>query len=279
VGFIIAGTVGGALASAQRAATRRHQQAAAALQAANAELRASHEQLVRADRLSSLGEIAAGLAHEVRNPLASVKGALEIIGARARENSPEAEFGLLASHEIERVQKLISEFLAYAKPHEPQRRDADIFEVLDPVLTLLAGEAERHAVTLEVRRAPVPAVSVDPEQIAQVFFNVVLNAVQVTPSRGRVAITATPDFGSRMLAVDVQDEGPGIRPDHMAKIFDPFFSTKKSGTGLGLSISQRIVQGHDGTIDIVQPGRGTVVRVRLPLAPVGRMSSGFEASA
>lgn len=273
IGFMITGAVGGALASAQRAATLRYQQGLVALQAANAELRTSHEQLLRADRLSKLGEIAAGLAHEVRNPLASIKGALEIISARAQQGSPEAEFTSLATHEIERVQKLIAEFLAYAKPHEPQRQEADVFDLLDPVITLLTGEAERHAVILDVRRTAVPAVSVDPEQIGQVFFNVVLNAVQVTPSRGRVSVTASPNLTSRTLAVDVKDEGPGIRPDHLARVFDPFFTTKKTGTGLGLSISQRIVQSHQGTIDILQPGQGTVVRVQLPLASAGHTSA------
>jgi len=263
VGFVIIGAVGGILASAERRATRRHQQAIELLEAANAELRTSHEQLLRADRLSSLGEIAAGLAHEIRNPLAGVKGALEIVASRAADGSPEAEFKAIASKEIQRLDELISEFLAYARPHEPRRREVDIFDVLERVVSLISHEAERHDVVIEATRTPVPRVSVDPEQIEQVFFNVVLNAVQVTPSGGRVDIraSATPEA----LVVDVCDEGPGIRPEHLSRVFDPFFSTKKMGTGLGLAISQRIVQSHQGTISIIQPARGTIVRTELPL--------------
>ena len=265
IGFAIAGTVGGLLASAERRATRRAQRAAASLQEANVELRTSHEQLRRADRLSSLGQMAAGLAHEVRNPLAGVKGALEIITSRVTGGTPEAEFAGVASREIARLDDLISEFLAYARPHDPERREIDVFDVLARVVSLTAGEAERGGAEIEVARTPAPIVSIDSEQMAQVFFNIVLNAIQATPPGGHVQITAGADSG--MLAVSVRDEGPGISADDLPKVFDPFFSTRKTGTGLGLSISQRIVQSHHGRIEIVQPGRGTIVRVLLALPP------------
>jgi signal transduction histidine kinase len=263
IGFVIAGAAGGVLASAGRRATARRQHALTALEAAHAELRASHDQLLRADRLSSLGEIAAGLAHEIRNPLAGVKGALQIIGSRAEPGRPEAEFSALASREIERVEGLIEEFLRYARPQQPRRSDVDVIDVLDRVTSLLDRQAAEHGVSIHVRRTSVPQVSVDSEQMAQVFVNVVLNAVQASPAGSRVEIDASTVNG--MLAVDVRDEGPGIRPEHLGKIFDPFFSTKKRGTGLGLSISSRIVQNHGGRIEVQQPDRGTVIRVLLPL--------------
>jgi signal transduction histidine kinase len=263
IGFLIAGAVGGVLASAARRATKRHEQALSALEAAHADLRASHDQLLRADRLSSLGEIAAGLAHEIGNPLAGVKGALQIIAARAEPGRPEAEFSALASQEIARLEKLVEEFLRFARPHEPRRRDVDIYDVLDRVTSLVGGEASDRGVTIHVNRSGVPRVSIDLEQMVQVFVNVVLNAVQVSPNGGRVEIGAA--TANDMLAVDVRDEGPGIRPEHLEKVFDPFFSTKKRGTGLGLSISSRIVQSHGGKIEVQQPGHGTVMRVLLPL--------------
>ena len=263
VGFVIAGAVGGALATAQRRATRRHEQARAEVEAANAELRASHDQLMRADRLSSLGEIAAGLAHEIGNPLGGVKGALEIITSRATHGSPEAEFAELASREIGRLERLIQEFLRYARPHEPRRAATDIFDVLERVVSLLNREAEDHGVSVNVVRTKLPRVAIDGEQMAQVVVNVVLNAIQVSSQGGQVAIGAS--VRDESLAVDVRDEGPGIRPEHLPKIFDPFFSTKKRGTGLGLAISNRIVQSHDGRIEVVQPDRGTIIRVWLPL--------------
>ena len=152
---------------------------------------------------------------------------------------------------------------AYARPHDPERRDIDIFDVLERVVSLISGEAEQHGVAIEISRTPVPNLSVDSEQMAQVFFNIVLNAVQVTPPGGQVHLTAKAT--APMLTIDVRDQGPGIPPEHLTRVFDPFFSTKKTGTGLGLSISQRIVQSHHGSIEIIQPGRGTIVRVQLPL--------------
>lgn len=267
VAFIIAGAVGGVLATAERHATRRHQQALAAVEAAHAELRRSHEQLLRADRLSSLGEIAAGLAHEIGNPLAGVKGALEIITSRAAEGSPEAEFSALASREITRLEGLIDEFLRFARSHEPRRSDVDILDVLDRVVSLISREAADRGVSIHVNRVQVPPISIDLEQMVQVFVNIVLNAVQVSPPGARVEIAASTSDGT--LAVDVRDEGPGIRSEHLDKIFDPFFSTKKRGTGLGLSISNRIVQSHGGRIEVQQPGHGTLIRVLVPFGTAG----------
>lgn len=265
VAFVIAGTVGGVLATAERRATRRHQQALAAVEAAHTELRRSHEQLLRADRLSSIGEIAAGLTHEIGNPLAGVKGALEIITARAADGTPEREFSTLASREIARLEGLIEEFLRFARPHEPRRSDVNILDVLDRVVSLISREAADRGVSIRVNRTEVPPVSVDLEQMVQMFINIVLNAVQVSPPGARVEIA--PSTGDGMLAVEVRDEGPGIRPEHLDKIFDPFFSTRKRGTGLGLSISNRIVQSHGGRIEVQQPGHGTVIRVLVPLGP------------
>jgi signal transduction histidine kinase len=203
------------------------------------------------------------LAHEIGNPLAGVKGALEIITSRAAPGSPEAEFSGLASREIARLEGLIEEFLRFARPHEPRRNEVDILDVLDRVASLLGREAQDHRVSIHVRRTRVPRVSIDADQMVQVFVNVVLNAVQVSPAGGHVDVAPSTRHG--MLAVEVRDEGAGIPFEHLGKIFDPFFSTKQRGTGLGLSISSRIVQNHGGRIEVDQPGRGTVVRVLLPL--------------
>lgn len=264
VAFVITGAVGGALATAERRANRQRQEAFDAARRAHADLQSSHEQLLRADRLSSLGEIATGLAHEIGNPLAGVKGALDIMKSRAAPGSPEAEFGALAAREIVRLEGLVEAFLSYARPTEPRRGDTNILDLLDRVIPLIGREADERDVSIHVRRTPSPSIFVDQEQIVQVLVNIVLNAVQVSPPGGRVEIATILENGH--LVVDVCDEGPGIPPERLAKIFDPFFSTKKRGTGLGLSISQGIVRSHGGTIEVHQPGRGTVMRVRLPLA-------------
>lgn len=265
--FNLVGIVVGLLAGAQRRVTERYQRAAASLEAANRELRESYDHLRRADRLKALGEIAAGLAHEIRHPLASIGGALEIIESRAVADSPEAEFSRIAKTELQRLDRLVMEFLRYARPHEPELRQVPLGDIVNRVAALVQVEADRRSVTLEVERpGALPPASVDPQQIEQVLLNVVLNAIQASPSGGRVIVCESleePD-----VLIDVIDEGPGVSNDHLARIFSPFFTTKEKGTGLGLAIAHRIVTAHAGSIATVDGGarRGGWFRIRLPIA-------------
>ena len=262
--FHVLGLTVGLLVGAQRRLTARYRAAAASLEEANRELRDSQEHLRRADRLSALGEIAAGLAHEIQNPLAGVKGALEIITSRVTQGTPEAEFAGIGGKELARLEGLVGEFLTYARPRDPALRATDVHEIVERVAALLRAEAERKTVTVVFERsADFPALLLDPEQITQVIFNVVLNAIQATGAGGHVRIGESVESGWGVI--DVIDEGPGIPPEHALRIFDPFFTTKPRGTGLGLAISQRIVTAHRGTIEAL-PGSpsGTVFRIRLP---------------
>lgn len=264
--FHLLGVSVGLMASLQRRVTERYRTMAEALERANREIRESQEHLRRADRLSALGEIAAGLAHEIRNPLASVKGALEIVGARVPPGSPEAEFAHIAGKELARLDGMVTEFLTYARPREPELRQAMLQEVIEHVVRLLGPEAERARVTVEIEQpGSVPSLPIDPEQMAQVIFNVVLNAIQASPAGARVRVRESVD-GARGI-VEVIDEGPGIAPEHAPRIFDPFFTTRDRGTGLGLAISHRVVTAHRGMIDALPAsGRGTRVRIALPLS-------------
>lgn len=264
--FHLLGLSVGLLASFERKLTDRYREAAASLERANRDLRESDEQLRRADRLSALGEVAAGLAHEIRNPLASVKGALEILASRAQGGSPEAEFADIAGRDLARIDRLVSEFLAYARPRQPERHVSDLHETIEHVVALLRPEAQRAGVIIEIDRcATLPSLLIDTEQIEQVLFNVVLNALQASSTGKRVRIRE--DIDRDTAVIDVLDEGPGIAPEHARRIFDPFFTTKARGTGLGLAISQRIVTAHAGTIEAL-PGAtsGTDIRIRLPLS-------------
>jgi signal transduction histidine kinase len=266
--FHVAGVLVGLLANLQRRLTTRYQRAAESLEKANVELRESHEQLLRADRLSALGEIAAGLAHELRNPLASVKGALEIVAARVPPGTPESEFSTVGQKELARLDFLLTEFLTYARPHAPELRKADLDDVMDHVAALLGPEAERAGVAIEIEREQaISEVLVDPEQIQQVFFNVMLNSIQATPPGARVRVRRHQT--SDGIIVEVMDDGPGIPAGHLSRIFDPFFTTKEKGTGLGLAISARIVAAHGGDISAQRgPDRGTCVRITLPWSPL-----------
>ena len=267
--FVSLGLSVGLIASRERRLTNRYRETAESLERANLELRESGEQLRRAGRLSALGEIAAGLAHEIRNPLAGVKGALEIVSARASAGTPEAEFSGIATRELQRLEGLVQEFLDYARPKPPRLRQASLPDVVGRVVSLLGPEAERAGVALTVEGEDAsPEIRADPEQIEQVLVNVVLNAVQASPRDAHVQVRHQARNGRCLI--EVADRGPGIPPDAAARIFEPFFTTKERGTGLGLAISQRIVAAHQGEIRITpREGGGTVVEILLPLSAVG----------
>ena len=267
--FQLAGLMVGSLADVQRRLTSQYQRAAESLEAANRELRESHEQLKRADRLSALGEIAAGLAHEVRNPLAGITGALEIVASRVKAGTPEFEFTGIAATELARLDDLVGEFLSYARPREPELRMANLHDVIEHVVLLLRPEAERASVTVTCDESErLPDVRMDPEQIRQVVFNVALNGVQASPVGGELRIHTKRD--QNWAIVDVIDEGAGIPPEHRHRLFDPFFTTKTHGTGLGLAVSQRIIAAHGGRLEFVNgPRGGTIVRIVLPVPAAG----------
>jgi two-component system, NtrC family, sensor histidine kinase HydH len=262
--FHVIGLTVGLLATAQRRVTERYQHAAETLESANLELRESSEQLQRADRLKTLGEVAAGLAHEIRHPLASIRGALEIIAERSRPDSPEAEFSRLAMAEVQRLDNLVWEFLRYARPHEPDLRPTSLHDVVQRVVALLRVEAERCGVMLDVDRSVLlPDASIDALQIEQVLLNVILNAIQAS-ARGS-CVRVREQLDRKEVVVDVIDEGRGIPVEDQTRVFSPFFTTKEQGTGLGLAIAHRIVSAHEGRIEVHTSASGTCVRIRLPI--------------
>lgn len=262
--FPCAGLLVGMLADRQRRLTLRFRDAATSLERANTSLRESQAQLRRADRLSALGEIAAGLAHEIRNPLAAIKGALDIVGARVNDGTTESEFTGIAATELARLDRLVGEFLAYARPREPELRLAPLEPVIDQAISLLRTEADRVGVVLNRRPAGSEScVAMDPEQVLQAVFNIILNAIQAAP-RGtavEVATVAMPR-GTQLI---VHDHGVGIAEVDRDRIFEPFFTTKARGTGLGLAVSHRIMLAHGGGITVESGPDGTVVTLTFPV--------------
>ncbi len=233
---------------------------------ANSKLRDSYEEIRRIDRLRTLGEVAAGLAHELRHPLASISGSLEIIESRARQDSPEAEFSRLAMSEVRRLEQLVWEFLRYARPHAPELRVTSVHDIVVQVVTLLRVEAERSSVELRLEASSPPVQAcIDPLQIEQVLLNIALNAIQASPPGARVAIREYRTGDD--VFIDVYDDGPGIPQEHRARVFEPFFTTREKGTGLGLAIAHRIALSHGGRLEIVDlDSNGTCMRVILPVA-------------
>lgn len=225
---------------------------------------AIEEQLRRAERLSTLGEMAAVLAHEVRNPLASLRGSAEILRDDYRPDSPKYEFLEMQIRETERLNRVVEEFLRMARSRPTELKPCSLREELETIITLTAGEARKQQITLTlIPDAADSTVMADGDKLRQAFLNIVINALQATPAGGSVTIGISHDDTGH--AIRFSDTGPGIAADALERIFEPFFTTKPDGTGLGLAVTRKIVEAHGGTLTVdSEVGNGTTVVVRLP---------------
>lgn len=263
--FFAIATLTGMLADHERAQRHKVEETARRLSEVYTQLQKSFEQLRRADRLSALGELSAGLAHEVRNPLGSIEGALQILGRRDLPEETRHEFMEMASREVARLKGLLTHFLEFARPQQPRVITSDVQLLLQSVAKLASETAKMAQVEIVVEVAALPAVSVDPEQIRQVLLNLVINAVQAMLTPGRIRLYAV--HSGEHVRIEVEDEGVGIPADDLERIFDPFFTTRSNGTGLGLSIAYQIVNQHGGHIAAKRnPERGMTFTVTLPVA-------------
>lgn len=263
--FFVITVLTGVLADHERAQRRKVEETARKLSEVYAQLQKSFEQLRRADRLSALGELSAGLAHEIRNPLGSIEGAVQILGRRELSEDTRLEFADLAYREAVRLKGLLTNFLEFARPQPPRIAASEVVLLLESVAKLASETAMMARVTLQIQTAEeLPPVSVDPEQIKQVLLNLVINAVQAMPNGGQVTLRARRD--GDWIQLEVEDEGVGIPPDDFERVFDPFFTTRSNGTGLGLSIAYQIVSQHGGHISARRNAqRGMTFTVTLPL--------------
>ncbi len=262
--FNLVGIVTGVLGDSSRRARARSERTAAELQKAYAELRQTFEQLLQADRLTSLGELSAGVVHEVRNPLASIRGAVEIMEDAMPVTDARREFAGIAKLEVERLDRLVGEFLRFARPAKPAVAPADLGEIVRAVATLTEKQAVAQHVRMELQFAPgLPPVEVDSEQIKQVLLNLTINALQAM-SGGDGTLTLRTLQEPNSIAIEVEDEGGGVDPALQARIFDPFFTTKEKGIGLGLSIAYKIAAQHGGSLTMRNGTQGAVFRLVLP---------------
>jgi signal transduction histidine kinase len=223
--------------------------------------------LTEAERLASVGELAAGVAHEIRNPLAAIINATTLLGPEATLTADEraATIGAVRT-EPRRLNGILSDFLRFARPGEPKRVDGHLGDVVTHVAALI-GERRAGATHLavETRVDPdVPPFAFDPDQLTQVLWNVSLNAIEAMKGHGRLRIHARREGDEAVI--EVADTGPGIPPDDLRRIFEPFYSKRSGGTGLGLPIARRIVTAHGGRIDVESVvGEGTQILIRLPV--------------
>ena len=224
-------------------------------------------ELARSERLSSLGQMAAGLAHEIRNPLGSIQGAAELLGDDAPAGSKKRELFDVLQKESKRLGVVVDDFLNFARPRPLSLAPVDVAAVVERSVAQMQIDAGARSIAITTRLDPqLPRVQADAEQLHQVFLNLLLNAIAASPDHGRIEVSGT-RASHDSVAVTVHDWGAGIPPDALPRVFDPFFTTRETGSGLGLSISHTIVSDHGGSIDIDSaPGNGCAVTVTLPVA-------------
>jgi len=222
-------------------------------------------QMSRAEHLATLGELAAGLAHEIRNPLAGIAGVMDIIGRDVPPSSPAQEVLKDVREEVLRINRIVTDLLETARPKPPQMQIADLNTTVEHALMFAREQAKSKPIQFTFVKEPdLPPFAHDPSQIHQVLLNMMLNAIQAIDGPGTIEVTVERRVGA--AAVEVKDSGPGISTEVLNSIFRPFFTTKGHGTGLGLSLAKRIVEDHGGKIDVASmPGHGCAFTITLPL--------------
>ncbi len=264
---------------AQRAQESRRRQFVA-----EGQVRVLEEEMRRKEKMAAIGNLAAGVAHEIRNPLSSIKGYATYFGQRFPEGSEDREAAGVMVREVERLNRVITDLIGLSRPTDVQAKPTDILPVLEHSLRLLRPDAEKKQIQLILQRPkrPLPLVLLDVDRFGQALLNICLNAMEAMPEGGEVTLSAkvhekaSQDF----LLLEIKDTGLGIAKQHIAHIFDPYFTTKGQGTGLGLATVHKIVEAHGGEISVSSRQQGdastntlllgkafgTQVRILLPLA-------------
>jgi signal transduction histidine kinase len=230
--------------------------------------RVHRAQLLRAEHLAALGELAAGLAHEIRNPLAGIAGVIEIVGRDLPETSPAYAVVDDVRLEIKQINHLLTDLLQMAHPHPPEVRRSDLNATAEHAVIQARQQVLSKPIKIKLEKASnLPDVEHDSNQINQVLLNLLLNAVQAIDGAGTIRVEVSPLRGD--AAIVVIDTGGGIAPEHLPNIFRPFYTTKRYGTGLGLSLVRRIAEEHHGRIEVTSElGKGTTFLVVLPIQQV-----------
>jgi two-component system NtrC family sensor kinase len=222
-------------------------------------------EMARAEHLATLGELAAGLAHEIRNPLAGIAGVVEIMGKELPATSPSRAVIGEVHNEILRIQAILNDLLSYARPRPPNFHSANLNTTIEQAVEISRQQVRTKPIQVRFEpNAALPLVEHDPALIQQVVLNLILNGIQAISAAGEVRVELSPY--QEWVVIGVSDTGRGIPTEALPRIFKPFFTTRTEGTGLGLSLANSIVHSHGGHIDVTStPGKGSQFKVSLPL--------------
>ena len=243
------------------------------LQKSHQELEQAQYQLIRTEKLAALGQLAAGVAHEINNPLGTITIYAHILLKGMEADDPRRDDIMLIISEAKRTKDIVQGLLSFARETKLKPGDADINELLEDTLGLLVNQSlfQNIKIKKEFFR-DLPTIFADATQLKQVFLNIILNAAQAMEGKGDIAITTWQDKND--IKIKIRDTGPGVPPEHVGKLFNPFFTTKEKGTGLGLAISYGIIERHFGKIDVeTELGKGSTFTISLP---IGNSEKGFQ---
>ncbi len=233
------------------------------------ELKKYEEEAKRAERLSAMGNLAAGVAHEVRNPLNAISITAQRLKSEfvpRKDRDEYSSFVQLILDEIKRLDNIINQFLSLAKVHELNLIPTDMNAFLNELADLAEIEANQRQIQVVRSIQKLPEIRIDREEMKKALLNIMLNGIQATDSGGRLNVRSGTSADQKVLTIEIEDSGKGIPKERLSKIFQPYFSTKEKGTGLGLSIAYRIISDHKGRVEVKsEPGKGTVFSVKLPV--------------
>lgn len=235
------------------------------IERATEELRQTEKDLAHREKLAALGEMAASVAHEMRNPMTALRGFAQRMYRRMPENDPNRKYTEIIIEEVDRLARLIRDVLDFSRLPEPEMQLNNLNELILEWIDLIKDDAGKHKITIQTQLRDIPPFYFDAEQIKQVFLNINSNAIHAMEDNGgTITISSTVENNRVLMAIT--DTGPGIWPEIVKDIFNPFFTTKSGGTGLGLSIAHRILEDHNGDIKVTsQVGQGATFTVILPL--------------
>jgi len=238
--------------------------------------RLHREQMTRAEHFATVGELATGLAHEIRNPLAGIAGAIEILVRDLPPQSPGRDVLEEVRREVERINVILSDLLVYARPQPSRLVVADLNTAAEQAVRLAREQIRSRPIEIELALQPgLPPVVHDPAQIEQVLMNLLLNGIQAIGEGGKIELKVVTEGSFALLTVS--DTGRGISPQDLPRIFRPFYTTKERGTGVGLSLAKGIVEAHGGRIDVTSKlGQGTRFTVWLPISPANDGSASVK---
>lgn len=236
------------------------------VEARTAELKAAQEQLIRSEKLASLGRLSREIAHEINNPLQPIMVSLDDALENVEAKRPvEAEGLRIAIEEVKRIQRIVKRLLDFARPDRGGVVSADMNQVIHEILTLTGRQLEKRHVKIETELENVPKIRLNPDQIKQVILNLAINAADAMEGRQNSLLAIRLWHDEKYVHVNIKDNGEGIPTEHLQHIFEPFFSTKKEGSGIGLAVSHSLVEAHGGKIDVQsEVGVGTEFRISLP---------------